>query len=132
MKKKIVILLLFYAVLTPSFAQTDLNLSDKSPSILQIEMMLHVIDGSKGLHLHRTPPQIPNIYLDTPASTVYFESPCYECTLELVVPGTDIVAYSYIIPDGDNTVQLPTFLSGEYELHIHRGNFCFWGMIELD
>lgn len=82
--------------------------------------------------IKKTPPKIPNIYLDTPASTVYFESPCYECTLELVVPGTDAVVYSDIIPDGDDTVQLPTFLSGEYELHIHRGNYCFWGVIELD
>ena len=81
---------------------------------------------------HRTPPQIPNIYFDASASKVYFENPCYECTLELVVPGTDTVAYSYTIPDGDDTVSLPTFLSGEYELHIHRGNYCFWGVVELN
>lgn len=81
---------------------------------------------------HRTPPQIPNVYFDASTSTVYFENPCYECTLELVVPGTDTVAYSYIIPDGDDTVSLPTFLSGMYELHIHRGNYCFWGVIDLN
>lgn len=81
--------------------------------------------------IKKTRPQIPNIYFDASVSTVYFENPCYECTLELVVPGTDTVVYSYNIPDGDDTVQLPTFLSGMYELHIHRGNYCFWGMIEL-
>ncbi len=80
---------------------------------------------------HRTPPQIPDVYFDASASTVYFENPCYECTLELVVPGTETVAYSYNIPDGDDSVQLPAFLSGDYELHIHRGNYCFWGVIDL-
>lgn len=100
---------------------------------LKIELICKTIDpteANKGVH--RTPPQIPNIYFDASASTVYFESPCYECTLELVVPDTDTVVYSDIIPDGNDTVQLPTFLSGEYELHIHRGNYCFWGVIELD
>ena len=82
--------------------------------------------------IHRTPPQIPNIYFDASASTVYFENPCYECTLELVVPGTDTTIFLYTIPDGDDVVSLPPFLSGEYELHIHRGNYCFWGVIELD
>ena len=100
--------------------------------VIQVSMNCKIIDESvihKGVH--RTPPQIPNVYYDASASTVYFENPCYECTLELVVPGTDAIAYSYIIPDGDDTVQLPTFLSGEYELHIHRGNYCFWGVVEF-
>ena len=99
----------------------------------RVEMNVCARDSwEKGSHsIKKTPPQIPNVYFDASASTVYFENPCYECTLELVVPGTDAIAYSYIIPDGDDTVQLPTFLSGEYELHIHRGNYCFWGLIEL-
>lgn len=100
---------------------------------IQVILECNIIDDSvihKGIH--RTPPQIPNVYFEASSSTVYFENPCYECTLELVVPGTDTVVYSYIIPDGDDTVQLPTYLSGVYEIHIHRGNYCFWGMIELD
>lgn len=99
---------------------------------LKIELICKTIDPTEANQgIHRTPPLIPNVYFDDSASTVYFENPCYECTLELVVPGTDTVAHSYIIPDGDDTVQLPTFLSGVYELHLHRGNYCFCGMIEL-
>lgn len=100
---------------------------------IQVVLECNTIDHSPVLGgPHRTPPQIPNIYLEASSSTVYFENPCYECTLELVVPGTNTVVYSYNIPDGDDTVQLPSYLSGVYELHIHRGNYCFWGTIELD
>lgn len=106
------------------------------PSILQtcikLQLTNKIIDDSESMgEVHRTPPRIPTVYFDASASTVYFENPCYECTLELVIPGTDTVAYTYSIPDGDDTVQLPTNISGTYELHIHRGNYCFFGEIEL-
>lgn len=80
---------------------------------------------------HRTPPQIPNVYYDSETKMVYFENPCFECSIELVIPGTETVAYAYSIPDGDDSIALPGFLSGVYELHVHRGNLCFGGMIEL-
>lgn len=110
----------------PVFPQTSI--------LEQIEMS--VCPGEpweKGSHsIKKTPPQIPNVYFDASASIVYFENPCYDCILELVVPGTDAVVFSYTIPDGDDTVVLPTFLSGKFELHIHRGNYCFWGVIVPD
>lgn len=80
---------------------------------------------------HRTPPQIPNVYFDSSTSTVYFENPCYECTLELVIPESDAVVYTSSIEDGAETFQIPNGFTGTYELHIHRGNYCFYGEIEL-
>lgn len=101
-------------------------------SLIVIDLSCQTIDKQEANNRgHRLPPQVPTIYLVSSTSTLYFEEPCYECTLEIVVPGTDNVAYTYSIPDGDNVVTLPEWLSGQYELHIHRGNFCFWGLIEL-
>lgn len=80
---------------------------------------------------NRTPPLIPNVYYDKATTIVYFENPCYECSIELVIPGTNTIAFAYSVPDGYDAIALPDFLSGNYELHVHRGNFCFWGMIEL-
>lgn len=80
---------------------------------------------------HRTPVHIPNVYLNQETGTLLFENPCYECTLELIVPGTDTTVYSAVIPDGADTFQLPDGFIGTYELHIHRGNYCFFGIIEL-
>lgn len=130
MKRTFTTFILALTLIIPSMAEVN-NPIDADCSI-KIDMVCQKINYSKLNHgFHRTPPQTPNVYFDTSASTVYFKNPCYESTLELVLPGTDTVVYSYIIPDGDDTAQFPTFLSGEYELHIHRGNYCFWGVIEL-
>ncbi len=130
MKRTVTTFILTFTLIIPSMSEVndpiDASWGSKIELVCQKIGNHHFNEG-----FHRTPPQIPNIYLDASASTVYFENPCYECTLELVVPGTHTVAYSYNIPDGDDSVQLPTFLSGEYELHIHRGNYCFWGVIVL-
>jgi len=98
----------------------------------QIQMSWQYVNpADNNTGIHRTPVQVPTVYLNTETATLSFENPCYECTLKLVFPGTETVAYTYSIPDGDDTVQLPSNLSGTYELHIHRGNYCFFGEIEL-
>ncbi len=101
-------------------------------SLIIIDLTCQTIDDPEiGDGIHRNPPLTPYVSLAVSTYTLCFENPCYECTLELVIPSTDSVAYTYSIPDGDNVVTLPEWLSGQYELHIHRGNFCFWGIIEL-
>lgn len=124
---------LFFALFVASSTIAEPVVPPESSSVEQVE--LEVCPGGPwedaSHSIKKTRPLLPKIYLEASSSTMYFENPCYECTLELVVPGTDTVVYSYIIPDGDDTVQLPSYLSGVYELHIHRGNYCFWGMIEL-
>lgn len=80
---------------------------------------------------HRTSPLAPNVCYEPSTSRLLFENPCYECIIELVIPETDIIIFSYSIPNGDYSVTFPNELSGEYELHVHCCNFCFWGVIEL-
>lgn len=129
MKKiKMLLLGICISIAIPTFAQTNNNDS----LLVLVELNCQIIDKSRNNIGHpRTPTLTPSVFLDKNASIIYFEDPCYECTLELVISGTDSVAYTYSIPDGGNVVTLPEWLSGQYELHIHRGNFCFWGVIEL-
>lgn len=103
-----------------------------SHTCTKVLLVSQIIDDSASMGgFHRTPPQIPNVYFDSSTSTVYFENPCYECTLELVIPGTDTAVYTSSIEDGAETFEIPNGFTGTYELHIHRGNFCFYGEIEL-
>lgn len=126
MRKLFFIFAGFFLFSTASMAQVE-----STPLQIILEVCTSE-SGDKILHpIHKTPVSVPVVYWNQSESTIYFENPCYECTLELVVPGTETVAYTYSIPDGDNVVVLPEWLSGQYELHIHRGNFCFWGLIEL-
>ena len=70
----------------------------------------------------------PTIYLDD--HTLYFDTPCDGCTLN-IVDSNDVVVYTTVIPTGTTSLVLPATLSGEYELQIIRGNYLFYGTIDL-
>ena len=130
MKKLKTFLIIGILIFMPSLSKGQVPID--TLVLTPIDMTWKYVDPSPmSPDTHRVPPSLPRISLDYTTNTIFFENPCYECTLEIVVPGTDSVAYTCSIPDGDNVVTLPEWLSGQYELHIHRGNFCFWGVIEL-
>ena len=77
---------------------------------------------------HKGPVLIPEVSLDD--HTLYFYTPCDGYTLNLV-DANDVVVYTIVIPVGTTSWVLPSSLSGEYELQLITGNYCFWGMITL-
>lgn len=77
---------------------------------------------------HKGPVQIPELSLDD--HTLYFYTPCNGYTLN-IVDENDVVVYTIVIPVGTTSWVLPSTLSGEYELQLISGNYCFWGMITL-
>ena len=77
---------------------------------------------------HKGPVQIPEVSLDD--HTLYFFTPCDGYALNLV-DENDVVVYTIVIPTGTTSWVLPASLSGEYELQLISGNYCFWGMIAL-
>lgn len=131
MKKTILsVMMLLSLSLTTCIASSITR--NQNGKIQTVTLTCHTIDESAAnTGVHRTPMQIPIVYFDNETSILYFEDACYECTIELVIPGTDIILYSSAIADGTDTFQLPTDLIGSYELHIHRGNYCFKGLIIL-
>ena len=62
--------------------------------------------------------------------TLYIYSGCEDATLVLVDENDNDV-FSQEIEDDTDQIVLPTTLSGTYELRIYRGNFMFYGEIEL-
>jgi hypothetical protein len=79
-------------------------------------------------NIKRSPVRVPSVsILD---HTLYFASSCDGCTLRLVNEDGD-VEYAVEIPENTSTITLPFYLSGEYELQIIRGNYCFFGYVEL-
>jgi len=78
--------------------------------------------------IHKGPVLIPEVSLDD--HTLYFDTPCDGYTLN-IVDENDVVVYTIVIPAGTTSWVLPATLSGEYELQLISGNYCFWGMITL-
>ena len=96
-----------------------------------VEIILHtsIIDPTKDNGpIRRSPIHVPSISIDD--HTLFFNSSCDGCTLRLYNEEGDLVV-NLIIPDNSSTISLPSFLTGEYEIQIIRGNYCFYGYIKL-
>ena len=76
----------------------------------------------------KSPILIPHVGIDD--YTLTFYTPCDFCVLRLLDEDDNLV-YTTIIPVGATTLVLPSYLSGNYEIQIIRGNFCFYGYIIL-
>ncbi len=76
----------------------------------------------------KSPITPPSISLD--GHTLYFDTPCDGCTLN-IVDSNGVVVYTTVIPTGTTSLVLPATLSGEYELQIICGNYLFYGTIDL-
>lgn len=77
---------------------------------------------------HRGPVIIPEVNIEY--HTMYFTSLCYGSILHLVDENGQVV-YSIVIPDDADELDLPSTLSGNYEIQIIQGNLCFYGDITL-
>ena len=99
--------------------------SEWSPLDLQVR---RIDSSTNGFPSGRSSIAIPSIYIN--GNVLQFETPCDGCILQLVNEEGE-VEYSVVIPEGTETLTLSSDLSGEYELRIIRGQFCFWGYIEL-
>ena len=90
-----------------------------------VELQSRPIDVKPGTNdPHRTP--APEVYQD--GHTLYVPESCIGDTLQLVDEDSNVV-YSIVITDEE--VNLPTTLTGTYELQIIHDNLCFYGEIEL-
>lgn len=78
----------------------------------------------KGLHNPKAPVRCPSASIN--GHTLYING-CDSCIMQLL-EGDEIV-YSAVITNG--VVELPEELTGNYELQVIRGNYCFWAEIEL-
>lgn len=95
----------------------------------QIILQVKITDPSKPYNpIGRTSVAIPTIYIM--GCDLHFEAQCDDCTLQIVNKDGN-VEYSTVIPANTTSLTLPSYLSGEYELQIIRGQFCFYGNIEL-
>ena len=99
--------------------------ADSEPISLQEEV---INPTSPHGGIPKSPILVPEVSLDD--HTLYFFTPCDGYTLNLV-DENDVVVYTIVIPTGTTSWVLPASLSGEYELQLISGNYCFWGMITL-
>jgi hypothetical protein len=92
-----------------------------------VSLEVRIIDPTPSNPVPRTPVLVPTVSLD--GYTLSYDASCWGDTLQLVQDG--VIVYSTVIPSNANSMILPSYLSGKYELQIIRGNLCFYGDITL-
>lgn len=80
---------------------------------------------------HRSPPFVPNVYMDRLNSSLLVENIFSPIVLEFVVSNTDTVVFSCFVSGEVNIVRFPDGLVGEYEVRIHLGDITFSGLVTL-
>ena len=113
-------------ILSTSFVQG----SARSSSVFdELSLQVRLVDPSLPLRpIKRSPAKAPSLSIFD--HTLYFATSCDGCILRLINEDGD-VEYAIEIPENTSTITLPFYLYGEYELQILRGNYCFFGFVEL-
>ena len=74
----------------------------------------------------KTPVLVPEVSIED--YTLTFDASCLGCELRLL-DENGVLVYSSTITS--STLVLPSYLSGDYELQIISGIYCFYGYINL-
>ena len=117
MKKSILSLFLVSGIL---FGTAQVFANGKSDTEEVIE------DSAKSVK--RSSVKTPSLSLEN--HTLYFNTSCDGCTLQLLDESGN-VKYTKVIPENTSNITLPSDMAGGCELQIIRGQYCFYGLIDL-
>ena len=115
-------LILFMAVSLPTC------LSINAQGVI-IPLSCEIFDPSSlGNQPSRGPIDPPTVYLENYTLTFATSHPEYVLYIK---DENETVAYSTVVTSATKEVVLPSTLSGDYEIQLVTGNWCFWGYITL-
>lgn len=76
----------------------------------------------------KSPINPPTVYINDYTLTFATNHPEYVLYIK---DENETVLYSTVVTSATKEVVLPSTLSGDYEIQLVTGNWCFWGYIEL-
>jgi hypothetical protein len=90
--------------------------------------MRKVDSADSAKSVKRSSVKTPSLSLEN--HTLYFNTSCDGCTLQLLDESGN-VKYTKVIPENTSNITLPSDMAGGCELQIIRGQYCFYGLIDL-
>lgn len=123
-KKLFFILGLILMVSLQGVAQTQ---SQQDPEVVILHIK-HINPAQTTGPIKRSPAMAPSVSLED--HTLYFNTPCDGCTLQLINEDGG-VEVDVVIPEDTTTLTLPFYLEGEFLIQIIRGQYCFYTYVEL-
>ena len=92
---------------------------------VSLSVKKNISNGNNGYPTPKSPILIPEVTMD--GRTLHFITPCTGLTLQLVQD--DEVCYETVITS--DYLEIPSGITGVYELQILRGDYVFFAEIEL-
>lgn len=126
MKKRITILFCIIALFTPICASPVISES----IFVNINLNIKYIDPGSGNFEQDAKSPVLKPSVGVKGNMLYLMDGCDGCMLSLVSANGEEV-YSEYVEFGTDIIELPEYLSGEYEIRLVRGDICFYGMIGL-
>lgn len=127
MRKRITLIFILCTVLfTPIFASPVISDS----IFLNIDLNIKYIDPTDMGNNNGAKSPILKPSVGVKGNMLYLMDGCYGCMLSLVSANGEEV-YSEYVEFGTDIIELPEYLSGEYEIRLVRDDICFYGMIGL-
>lgn len=124
--KKIILSVLLFLASSYSDVMAQVAGNDIGEGIV---LYVGIIDPTKpDGPVKRSPISIPSVSIND--HTLYFNTSCDGCILQLFNEDGEL-QYVITIPENSESIELPSCLTGEYEIQIIRGNYCFYGYITL-
>ena len=121
MKKFLLIIACLFVITLTSQAQNG-------PGTL-IDLEVGYVDPSDKINQNpRSPNDSPTVYIED--YTLTFEANHPEYVL-YIKNEYETVVYSTVVTSAMTEVVLPSTLSGDYEIDLILGSWCFWGYVEL-
>lgn len=90
--------------------------------------MRKVDSADSAKSVKRSSVKTPSLSLEN--HTLYFNTSCDGCTLQLLDESGN-VKYTKVIPENTSNITFPSDMAGGCELQIIRGQYCFYGLIDL-
>lgn len=115
-----------YLFLMPSGAYSQ---SQNLFSFENVYLHMRKVDSADSAKsVKRSSVKTPSLSLEN--HTLYFNTSCNGCTLQLLDESGN-VKYTKVIPENTSNITLPSDMAGGCELQIIRGQYCFYGLIDL-
>ena len=124
--KKIILSVLLFLASSYSDVMAQVTGEDIGEEIV---LQVGIIDPTEQNDpIKRSPIRIPSVRIED--HTLYFITSCDGCRLRLFNEDGEL-QYVITIPENSESIELPSYLTGEYEIQFIRGRYCFYGYITL-
>lgn len=121
-------IILFFSLCNSIVVNANSDIPYNTENIYQIYFRCKKInETSTNQGPHRTPPSYPQLYYREETSTLVFGDTLTGATIIIIETTSGNTVFSTTINSNMTEIEIPVSSNNKYEIHVHLGDFCFFG-----